>query len=399
MNPERDPVEGRARRTRPLLLAAAALAVVAALPFVSRAWSADVPPARAAAPTGPTRGLPDGAGATVSAPRLSGVLVYTTFETEGFPDRQQQQLMVLDLTTGAVSAGPLVPSAEELWVGADGTLVLVADDAGSEGVAYAIGSLSPDALAVEIIRGDVLSLSSSGDELLAGRTGPAAPGSRCEDRAYDLATVDLGGGGGSAAGSGCGELASAVHHVWPVVTTVRDGRPRVEVFDRPSAPSTLFPDLAVLSVSPIGTFLFADPEEHLQGLGVWPRTPTGPLLVWPSGGTPRPLVDGRLFAQRVVAWSADGSDVVIAGIVRDERNLFRVYVPTGAVEALLPPNSFPLRSAFSGATFDAEGNAYAGAPGAIVVSTRAGVFPVRLPAEAPSPVGPVAWLPAVGPTG
>jgi hypothetical protein len=59
---------------------------------------------------------------------------------------------------------------------------------------------------------------------------------------------------------------------------------------------------------------------------------------------------------------------------------------------LLPPGSFPPRSAFAGATFDDEGTAFAGGPGVIVAATGQGVFPVPLPPGAPTPIGPVAWL-------
>jgi hypothetical protein len=147
-------------------------------------------------------------------------------------------------------------------------------------------------------------------------------------------------------------------------------------------------------VSPRGTLLFVAPEGDLNALGVWPGTPAGSVFVWPGSGTPRPLVNGvDLFVQRVLAWSADGSQVVVNGSVDGDRGMWLVYVPAGTIEPLLRPGVLSRRSASSGAAFDDAGVAFAAIPGRIVVATDAGVFPLELPPEAPSPAGPLAWLP------
>lgn len=401
--PADDLVEGRARRTRAVATVGVMLALVAGLP-IAYAWLSDDGEPGAV----PTGGLPppgarpeeqQGRG-ILPAPDLHGRLVYTTFETRGFPDRQQR-IWVLDLATGVVSEGPLVPAVEELWVTDPerGWLVLVADDAGAQGVGYLLTTLTPNADPVELARGDLLSLSTDGTELLVGRTEPtrqSAPG--CQGHRYTLHRVSIDSGAQSTVVEGrlaCGNLVSAAAHDGSVTMSfVRHGRAEVRGL-WPGELGVLFEDLAITSISPGGTHLFVDPEGGvLKGLGVWPRTPTGPLLVWPRAGTPRPLVTGsRLFSQRVVVWSPDGGHVVVNGIVGGERGMWLVYVPAGTVEPLLPPNSFPLRSAFSGASFDDGGTVFAGSPGTIVAATDAGVFPVVLPPDAPSPVGPVAWLP------
>ena len=137
----------------------------------------------------------------------------------------------------------------------------------------------------------------------------------------------------------------------------------------------------------------------MRPLGVWPGTATGPLAVSspgpPTGRSPgRPLVPhARLFAERLVAWSRDGRAVVVSGIVGDERSMWLVRVAQGTVTRLLPPNSVPLRSAFSGATFDDADTLFVGSPGTITIQTRVGRSLLQLPAEAPSPAGPLAWLP------
>lgn len=391
-----DLVEGRARRSGAFATVAAMLALIALLPFVAARLAGDgaSPAGRADAGVPPATGERSPPGQS-----LHGRLVFTTFEARGSLDRQQQ-LWVLDLATGALTEGPLVPAVEELWV-ADaerGWLVLVSAGADAQGVAYLLTALTTTAEPLELGRGDVVSMSSEGTELLVGRSEPigqTSPG--CEGHRYELERVSVASGARSTVAEGelsCGGMVAAVPRgEVPLVTLVDRGRPEVRAFG-PEGEALLFRDLAAISSSPRGVVLFVDPEGEVpRGLGVWPRTPTGPLLVWPGSGSPRPFPDVRLYAQRVVAWSGSGGSVAIAGIVDDQRGLWLVSVPTGAMTPLLPPNSFPLRSAFSGAAFDDRGRAFAGAPGALVVSTEDGLAPLSLPPDAPSPVGPVAWLP------
>jgi hypothetical protein len=398
MRGEAESVEGRTRRGREFAFVAVGLALLAALPVVYGLLSSDEAADDRPGATGPvSTGEPDVFDPGVA---LHGRLVYTTFETRGSADRQQR-IWVLDLATGELSEGPLVPSVEELLV-ADaelGRIVIVADDAGAQGLAYVLTDLSPGARPREVASGDILSLSTDGRALIVGRTRPTGGGSAgCEPHAYTLHRVDLASGRERLLLRGsveCGNLVSAtLHRELVVASFVERGRAEVRSIWPPN-PSVMFPDLAHVSVSPRGTYLFVDPEGGvLKGLGVWPRTPTGVPLLWLGAGAPRPLVnDARLFAQRVVAWSPDGGHVVVNGIVRDERGMWLVYLPTGTAELLLPPNSFPLRSAFSGATFDDSGTVFAASPGRILAATDAGAFPIPLPPDAPSPVGPVVWLP------
>jgi len=394
-------VEGRTRRSRAVITVGAMVLLVAALPLAyARLVGGDGEPTSATAPeVEPPSPRPTD---ETIAPTLGlhGRLVFATFETRGSSERQQQ-LWVLDLATGALSEGPFVPTVEELWV-ADaerGWLVLVTADRDAQGVAYLLTALPPTAEPVELDRGDLLSLSADGEDLLVGRTEPIRrPRPGCQDHLFELSVVSVGSGAKSTLVDGslaCGNVVAATPlDGSALVSVVVDGRPEVWQL-WPDDHDVLFRDLAYLSRSSRGTLLLVDPEGGVpKGLGVWPRTPTGPLLVWPGAGSPRPLVDGtRLYAQRVVSWSPSGSQVVVNGIIGDRRGMWLVYVPTGSVEPLLPPNSFPLRSAFSGATFDDRGHAFGGAPGTIVAVADAEIVPIDLPPDAPSPAGPVAWLP------
>jgi hypothetical protein len=391
---EDEPVEGRTRRGGQLVVIGVGLALLLALPSLYGLISDDTPAPRRATTSGPTS--PNEL-APVD-PQLRGRLVFTASAA------RQQRLWAFDLWSGDLVEGPLVPAVEELWIanGSPQRVVIVADDhaddGGAEGVAYVINGLSPDTEPVEIARGDVISLATDGRALIVGRTGPAgrdAPG--CEPRTYTLRRIDLATTEEVLVLRGreeCGNLVSAtLHRDMAVASFVDHGRVEVRSI-WPTNVSTLFPDLAHVSVSPRGTFLFVDPVGGLDGLGVWPRRPTGRILVWPQSGRPRPLVNGDpLVSERVVAWSPDGGYVVVNGFIGDSHGMWLVYVPAGTAELLLPPNSVPRRPAFSGAAFDDAGDVFAGRPGRIVVRTDTGSFPIALPPEAPSPIGPIGWLP------
>lgn len=387
-----DLVEGRVRRGRMLLAGAAGLALLVGLPFAFGVLSGDPPPPDEAAPTGPTSPF-FGNGAA----DLHGRLAYTTFETEG---SLGQRLVVLDLVTRSVSVGPLVPVAEELHAaGARGNrLLLIADDAGAQGVAFALSDLSPSGRLREVASGEVLSPSTDGTALLVGRSRPTGGDEvGCASHSFTLSRIELATGRGRSLFEGrvaCGNLVSAtLDRDLLVASFVRDGRVEVDAI-WPQNPTVLFHDLAHVSVSPRGTLLFVEPEGDLNALGVWPGTPSGPVFVWPGSGSPRPLVSGvDLLVQRVLAWSPDGSQVIVNGSVRGERGMWLVYVPAGTIEPLLRPGVLSRRPASSGAAFDDEGTVFAAVPGTIVVASDAGVFPLELPPDAPSPAGPLAWLP------
>ena len=389
MTRDDEPVEGRTRRGGQLVVIGVGLALLLALPSLYGLISSDTPAPRATTSRSTIPNEP----APVD-PQLHGRLVFTASAA------RQQRLWAFDLRSGDLVEGPLVPAVEELWIagGSPQRIVIVADEGGAEGVAYVINGLSPDTQPVEIARGDVISLATDRRALIVGRNEPAgghAPG--CEPRTYTLLRVDLDTAEEVLMLRGreeCGRLVSAtLHRDMAVASFVDHGRLEVRSI-WPTNVSTLFPDLAHVSVSPRGTFLFVDPVGGLDGLGVWPRRPTGRILVWPQSGRPRPLVKGDpLVSERVVAWSPDGGYVVVTGFIGDSRGMWLVYVPAGTAELLLPPNSFPRRPAFSGAAFDDAGEVFAGRPGRIVVRTDTGSFPIALPPDAPSPIGPIGWLP------
>lgn len=364
---------GSVRRGRPLAFGAVALGLLLALPVLVRSTAGRQPEGRT----------------LDAAVPLQGRLVYSTFESTGLFERRHR-LWTLDLRTADLTRGPEVPPVEELFVveSEHGSLLLVTTDGGT-GVAYLLEGLAPDVEPREVARGDVLALTGDRSAVLVGRVVRSADG--CAGAGWEIAHVDLATLLERPVGAGCGRLlglASTGDRV--LISELREGVP---VIHAAGSEEVLLSGSALVSASPSGELLVSDPEGgNVRALGVWPETPTGTLYLWDGTGRPEPLADGtRLFGERVVSWSPDGSAVVVSGIVGEERAMF--LVRDGTRTMLLPPNSFPLRSAYSGASFTPDGAALAVSVGTVVVTSPTGVEPLSLPPDAPFPLGPVAWLP------
>ncbi len=116
------------------------------------------------------------------------------------------------------------------------------------------------------------------------------------------------------------------------------------------------------------------------------------MLVWPGGGALRPLVTGARLTGAVLASSADGRYAAVAGRIGGREGIWVVDVPAGTAR-LLPIRREPPLSRLSAVTFDAQDRLYGAGPALIVAQRGSVLLPIRLPAGAPPPVGPVAWLP------
>jgi hypothetical protein len=82
---------------------------------------------------------------------------------------------------------------------------------------------------------------------------------------------------------------------------------------------------------------------------------------------------------------------VVDGRLEGEAGTWIVDVAAGDAEPL-PTLGDARRLAPSAAAFDDEGTLFAVEEGRVIVVGRSGVFPLDLPAGAPPPSGPVAWL-------
>jgi hypothetical protein len=394
MSDERDGlVEGRIRRGRGPLLALAMVAVLGAVWWIGGRFGGG------RADDEPVPGV-----SVIEDLPPTGRLVYATDATDGPPDRPQR-LMVLDLTTGEVTAGPSVPTVEELVaVGPDRSSFVVVTDLGAEGAAYLVDHLSPDAVPEEITRGDLLAVSNRGNWVVAARTESTAserpPGAACVGTRFAIVVAEaFTAREGEAARDRieCGRVLSvAAVSAQVYASLLEDDLVRTAAASGGELGTFIFGGGALVSAGPDGSWLTIQGEaEGWPALEVWPHTPVGTFL-WSRGpSAPRPLVpDLDLVGERVVAWSGDADRVVVVGTLEGRRSMWLVETEGGSAVRLFPAGSVALRAGASGASFDAEGRVFAVADGALVVATSEGVEgSVPLIVGAPRPNGPVVWLP------
>jgi hypothetical protein len=320
-------------------------------------------------------------------PALRGTLAYLARDGGG------ARVFLLDLRTRSVTPGAAA--------GRHATLVAV------QGRPDVVGSLEvgrasllrlddPGAPPAEAWRGDQLAWSADGRVLARDRRSPGLSG-RCttlrivvetlggppedvygqpECRAAAHLDVD---GGGSVYVSFLGEPG-------PLVTRVQNGNL-----------VAVRAGLVVRSLSASGAMLLSPPPEP-TGDAFDPGLPARTLLSLDGGGTTPALVAGRqgpLLVQRVLAWSADGGRVAVAGVLGNVRAVWVVETTSdGAGRA--PRRAGPALALGEpvGATFGVDGTLFVVARGRVAAWMGGRAAPVALPSAAPRPLGPVAWLPA-----
>jgi hypothetical protein len=371
MTQERDPSEGRVRRGRLLLAGAVAVSVLALLPVVSstlRREMGSVP----VPPTGPTGGLSEGALAG-----LRGRLVYLAEDAAG-PGRQR--IAVLDLVSGSVEPGPVVPASSAILPAGPRRdwLVLVGDDDG-ETVVRLLRGVTADARAVEIARGDFVSLSPSGRSLLVADAGAErTPG--CPAPTYRLARVIVATGRTTATARGghpCGVLTAVAMYGsrTPLVSLTRPGGlPGTYALHR-RGPELLFGGSTSFGRKP-----------QLFALG------SGALVVWPDGDDLQLLPSDSLLVGGVLAWSTDGRHVVVDGRVGDRLGLWLVDVSEGDTHPL-SLSGYAVVPGLADAAIDDAGTVFSAGPGGLLAITASSMFPLELPEGAPTPTRSLAWLP------
>jgi len=329
----------------------------------------------------------------ISLPSLHGRIVYAA-SVPGSPGLRER-LFVYDLDDETIAPGPRTPTIDELADVDGDRLVMVGDGEEGERVAYVVPDLGANRTAREVARGRVVEPSPDGRFLLIVNDRPRG----CVGPGYELQQKELLPNVRFAAEAssrdGCGTVISAATTSTRAAFTVIDRRDRATVVLGPGvgaggdlrfAPA--FEGLAVMSVSPTGSFLFTDAPTPADAR----VPPTGPLLVWQGHGQPRTVAEG-FRATRVLSWMPGGGIAVVNGTLEGQRAMWLVNMATGTTVPILPSNRFDLGTAFSGATFDRAGNAFGASAGVIVVSGRSGTFPLPFPPDAPTPLGPIVWLP------
>ena len=384
--------EGAARPRRgrsSVALGVGAIALLAVIWLTGAGRGSDELPAATGSPgaTIPTSGI--------TAPSLHGRLVYAAAVQDGTTNLRRR-LFVFDLDDRSLEPGPRIPTATLLArVDAD-TVAVIADVPRGRQEISVYATLDADAVGTAIASGDVVTVAPDG--LIALVVRARGHTRSCGGPGFEASTIFLRPGVEiddlERAFDGCGTVVSGVMSSLETALTVVDARGHASLVravgpaHAGSAFETVLDGVGALSLGPTGTYLLADLPATVD-----PNLPvTGPLLVWPGGGAPRPAVEG-LDGTRVLGWMPGGGIAVVNGTLDGQRAMWLVNPSAGTAVPVLPSNRFDLGTAFSGATFDRTGDVFGASAGVIVVATSNGTFPIPLPAGAPVPAGPIVWLP------
>jgi hypothetical protein len=387
---ERPPGTGRVRRSPTAGLAAIVVAIVAvlSLPSLLRRDADGPPPRPSPTPSPVDRGI--------DAPPLRGRLVYAAAAPDGRPGLRDR-IVSFDLETGDVTVGPLIPTASVVVGVAPRTVVVIADVGRQRQQAFAIHAFRADARARPIARGSLLEPSSDGQYLLVVRP---AHDPRCHGVAFEARTEVLAPRvafpqGEAARLRGCGAVLSGAVSGTRVGVTILGASGSTRVVTVPGVTTSVArrqtlaaQGASILGIGPTGTSLFVRTPGRVDET----FRPYGRLLVARLNAAPEPALRG-FAASRILAWHPAGGIVVASGTLGGEFALWRINLATETAAPILPSNGFDLGTAFSGAAFDISGNAFGASAGVVIVASDLGTFPVVLPADAPTPQGPLDWLP------
>jgi hypothetical protein len=295
-----------------------------------------------------------------------------------------QRLWKLDLSTGSIERGPKVPQVEEIvnasypgigWIG------ITSSGPDGDRRAYVLDGTAPGDRADLLGSGDLVAWGPSGQHVVIARRGRLMAGCR-RHVTIQLITVesrevertfrrrDL-----------CGDLVSVGRDTVATYFT-RVSRDRLGIFYAGiGVAHSVLPDYALVSVSSTSDMLVTGSEEA-----------EGTVLYWRGRGGPVPLGTEAedLVVARVLAWSPDGGQALVAGRLGDRTGLFGIVAGPG--EEPREPTFVRGASGPSGAAFSDEGVAYLALSGGLFEYREGRLKLIDLPAGAPRPLGPVAWV-------
>lgn len=338
-----------------------------------------------------------GSGRPLAAAR-SGRLIYDGVDAGG-----DRRLWELDLSSGRVQPGLEFDDVSDLqWLRGDGWNGLgftrSPEDARSQ--AYVASGASVYGHPQPLISGEIISWDPSGASVAAARGGAGDRG--CGPASIVVADLNLGdrehvyddpqlcGGFLSIARSG----------VRTTVSLARGGR--IGTFS--VGYDVLHRELSghvLLSASPVGDLLVTPVGDGFTGLApIRSRKPHPSTVARPTGGTvvywrgrggPAPVGGGGFVADRVLAWSGDGSRALVVGDLASAPGVYLTDAVPGAEERL--DLASPMAGAVTGGTFAADGTAYFVMNGRVLTTRGGGARPLELPGDAPTPAGPIVWMP------
>lgn len=327
---------------------------------------------------------------------LQGRLVYAVRGTDGWA-----RLWTWDLERNTVSEGPLVRDPVELvnaygpqpgWIGVTSRLP---DGRLSAGI---LRYLAPTDRATPLFTGDLVAWGAYGDGVAGARRGPAHGCHRRLQVVYRSLVprrVDV-----QVDRTICGDAVSLGRDDARTYLTLRRGADVRVVFAGVGRFHPVLRRYALAGVSPAADMLVvpgasaAASPTYVAPPGVPPAAVfgTGMFFSGLTGGHPIAYEDdGRpLQLERVLAWSPDASDALVAGRTPDHRGLFELAAGPA------PGGRTPVELGASGtdlfATFADDGTGFVLDGASVSVLHGGELTPLPLPSGAPAPAGPIVWI-------
>jgi hypothetical protein len=329
-----------------------------------------------------------------------GILVYASPDGSG-----ASRLGLWDLARNRVREGPLIRDPVELvnvrspsygWLG-------VTTDLG-DGVreAAVLDSLGPDSLARTIGAGEVVTWAREGGSVILVERGPLLDACR---RRVRIVAVHLDKEGREVVvdRETCGDVPTVGRtSLGYFVTWQRPGGADVVDSDIVGAgyddAGLLLRDHALLSISPGGDMLVTPwrraSRDRPAGSDPAPVQIRGEAFVFSMfGGPPQPIrVSGvPLLVDRVLAYAPGATRALVVGRVGGrEPGLWEVPLDGGADPGA--PRFLGSARRATWACYAADGTAFVVSGGRVWTSRGDGLVPLELPAGAPAPGGPIAWI-------
>jgi hypothetical protein len=327
---------------------------------------------------------------------LDGTLIYAAQDPQGWV------LWTWDLQTGRVAPGPHVEQPTNLvdassvspgWVG-------VTSREGRRQVASILHFLTPEGRPIPVAGGDLVTWSSSGQDVTSLRYGDRTQG--CLRHVVITShLVSFGTSENRYDGPMCGLP----------LTIARDGTFIYVVAARATTASIVFvgggyterfiDDHALVSLSTRGDFLITPVPRPCggrtygppQGLQLYYRSPT------PSGPVPFGRRHQPLLVDEFLTWSWDAGDAYVLGLYRGVRGVYRITMGPG-VGLRVPELVDRTDAATIEATVTAAGDLILLQDGELSFVRAGELRPLTLPPGAPRPSGPLLWsAPSPGPSG
>jgi hypothetical protein len=305
-------------------------------------------------------------------------------------------LWVLDLGSGGSQRGPHVPSRVIELVdvsaaepGAVGIERRLRDGRTAVSVLHAI---ERDAAFERLGRGHLVAWGPEGRSLVfaANRNGPG----ECSRVRIRLVYVRTGKVSWALDDPGfCGPVLSVSRSSAATYFTAPSGdRFGVYLTGSVGVAHLMFDDVAMISASPPGAFLFGDASID-AGASEDDLGTDETLLGWQGVGGP--IVVGRgsdpLIIERVLAWSLDGSEVALVGSVGATSGVFRLDAGSGT--GVREPELVIRSPDVLDAAFGLDGSLFLTRHDEILVARDGSIGRLPLPGGARGLAGPILWIP------